>query len=475
MSGQVSQVAPSRETADGSIGGLVDLIDDDAVEEAVGHLRALIRIDTTNPPGNEIATARYLEDVLKSEGLEPEVLESEPGRGNLVVRLKATAPEPGAGPLLLTSHMDVVPAETDRWSQPPFSGLVKDGFIWGRGTLDMKGMTAMSLAAILALKRHGVALRRDVILAAVADEEMGGEKGMGWMVTNHPDLLRAEYALNEVGGFTLWVAGRRFYPIQVAEKGVAWLKLRAQADPGHGAIPRTECAVGAVAEAVAKLVSQQPPVTVSRPQKVFLEALAAEVPLPAGVILKLASQPWLADKLVPVLFPDPDRAAAFLATMRNTANPTGLKAGGKTNVVPSTAEALIDGRVLPGSSTAELIKQMKTIIGPVSKRLSVEVEREMPPTTVSADTEMFRVIAETVARHDPGGIAVPYLIPGYTDAVWLSRLGVKTYGFSPVWLSPDVPFSKLFHGHDERVPLDGFAWGVRCLFDVVGQMAAVRD
>ncbi len=448
------------------------LCDDAAIAAAVEHLRALIRIDTTNHgdgSGNETEAARYLEKVLVEAGLAPTVLESAPGRGNLIVRLPATDPDPERGPLLLTGHLDVVPADPERWSRPPFSGDLEGGFIWGRGAVDMKGMTAMSLVSLLLLAKSDLPRRRDLILSAVADEEAGGEYGMGWLVAKHPDLLRAEYALNELGAFTLWVAGKRIYPIQCAEKGVAWMRLEATGSPGHGSIPRAESAVKTIAGAVTRLGEQQPPLRLCAPQERFVRALAEALPLPAGIAVRLASKPALAEHLIPLVFGERDRAEAFLATMRNTANPTGFQAGGKVNVLAGKASALVDGRVLPGSSTAELLDEIRTILGPLAESIKIEVQTDRPPTTVTPDTDLFRILTKTIERRDPGAKALPNMIPGYTDAVWLNKLGVKTYGFSPVWLGPDIQFAKLYHGDDERVPLDGFAWGTRCLFDVVLQ------
>ncbi|HZV02367.1 MAG TPA: M20/M25/M40 family metallo-hydrolase, partial [Planctomycetota bacterium] len=227
-------------------------------DEAVSHLQALLRIDTTNPPGNEIAAARYVKDVLDKAGIEARIYEPFPGRGNVVARLRAPVPQsigPGddGGALLLTSHMDVVPADKERWRHPPFSGERADGCIWGRGAVDMKSLLALSLALVCDLKRRNVTLRRDIVLVGCADEEMGSEKGTRWLVAHEPDAIRGEWSLGEVGGFTLHIGGKRAYPVQVAERGIAWLKITAEGKPGHGSMPVDENPVLRLTSAVSRL------------------------------------------------------------------------------------------------------------------------------------------------------------------------------------------------------------------------------
>ncbi|MBI4574674.1 MAG: M20/M25/M40 family metallo-hydrolase [Planctomycetes bacterium] len=442
-------------------------------EEALGHLVRLLRFDTTNPPGNETPAAEYLAGVLREAGVEARVLESAPGRGSCVARI------PGGGeggPLLLTSHIDVVPADPARWTRPPFSGDVADGAVWGRGALDMKSMTAYGLSAMLLAARERWRPRRDLLFAAVADEEDGGEHGMGYLVREHPDRVRAEFALNEVGGFTFWVEGERLYPVQVAQKGFAWLRLGATGSPGHGAVPREDNALVRLAEAVARLGRA----TLTRrhvPEvDAFLREMARSLPFPRSAVLGAVRLPGLGDWLLPRVAPDRERARLLAAALHDTVSPTIFQAGFKSNVIPGEAWAVLDGRFLPGSSAEALAEEVRRVVGP---GFDVTVERQGPPTVYSPDTPLFRTIRTVVEERDPGARVVPYMVVGFTDSFWLDRLGVTTYGFAPVRLPRDVAFASLYHGIDERIPVEGFRWGLGAFLEVVerfaGPTAAARS
>ncbi len=438
---------------------------DAAHQEAMGHLKALLRFDTTNPPGNETPAARYVEKVLHDAGIAAEVLESEPGRGSCVARIEGKGE---GGPLLLTSHLDVVPAEAAKWKHPPFEAVEDGGWLYGRGAIDMKSMTAYALMTMLLLKRHGVTPRRDVILSAVADEEEGGAKGMGFLVDKHPDRVRAEYALNEVGGFSLASGTKRVYPVQVASKGFAWMTLRAERPPAHGSVPREDSSIHVLAEAVERLRTRRLPLHVYPAAEAFVRKLAEGLPGIQSLILRGVLCPAIAD-LVLKLIPDRDRARALSATLRNTATVTGLRAGGKANVIPGLAEATVDGRYVPGQSVDDLVREVRAVVG---DGIAVEVFRSGVPVVTDSDTPLFRAIADVIARRDPGAEAVPYLMVGFTDAVHLAKLGVKTYGFAPVKLPPDVPFASLYHAHDERIPIEGFRWGLETFVEAVAEFVA---
>jgi acetylornithine deacetylase/succinyl-diaminopimelate desuccinylase-like protein len=447
-------------------------------DEAVVHLQSLLRLDTTNPPGNEILCARYVKDVLEREGIGARIFEPSPGRASVVARLSATrsslggiAPGDSGGALLLVSHLDVVPAERDRWTRDPFSGDIADGCVWGRGAVDMKSMVALSLACVLHLKRRGVALRRDVALVGFADEEAGSEKGARWFVDNEPEAIRAEWALCEVGGFTLYMGGRRFYPVQVAERGIAWLRIMAEGEPGHGSLPHDENAVIRLARAVARLEARALPVHVTAPARAFLEALAFEIGGTWGRFLRSLARPWLTDFLLARLPANQRRVLSAL--LRNTVSPTVLAAGSKENVIPSRASAVLDGRVLPGFTTADVIAEIKAALGRDGDGIRFEVIREAPPHVVPSETPLFDLMAKVVPEHDPGASAVPYMISGFTDGGPLATLGIKTYGFTPVRLPESLNFAALFHGNDERIPVDGFRWGVQVLCDVVERFCVV--
>jgi acetylornithine deacetylase/succinyl-diaminopimelate desuccinylase-like protein len=443
--------------------------------EAVGAatvevLRDLLRHDTTNPPGDEAACASYVAEHLRASGLEPQVLESAPGRANVVARLRGT--DPDAPPLLLNAHLDVVAAEADRWTHPPFAGEVADGFIWGRGAVDMKNMAAMSLGVLRILASTGVPLRRDVIFAGVADEEAGCEHGSAWLVDHHPDLVRAGYALGEVGGFTLHVSGQPIYPVQVAEKGVCWIRARAHGATGHGSMPREDNAVVRLAHFLDRVGRTKLKVRRSAAVDRFVNELAATQGRLPQAVLRGMLDARLSGLLTGRVLPDRSVARMFEAILRNTATPTVLRAGSKINVIPSAAEAELDGRIAVGSTADALMAELRELAGP---GIDLEVLKSRSPHEAPMDTELFETIREVVGEHHPGAVAVPSVIPGFTDAHYWSKLGAVCYGFSPVRLEPHhPPFADLFHGDDERIPVGGFTAGLRMLADTVFRFVAAE-
>ncbi|MDI7276319.1 MAG: M20/M25/M40 family metallo-hydrolase, partial [Anaerolineae bacterium] len=362
-------------------------------EETVEHLSRLIRFDTSNPPGNETPAALYLKQVLEREGFEEmQLLEAAPRRGNLVVRLRGDGSRP---PLLLCAHLDVVPAEPEHWAQPPFSGVIVDGELWGRGALDMKHMAAMSLTVLLLARRQSLPLKRDLIFAAVADEEMGSEHGARWLVENHPELLRAEYALNEMGGMLIPLAGVRTYPIQVAEKGLCWLRMRARGQPGHGSTPHADNAVVHLARAVARIGDGgRMPLHVTRPAASFIRSLAAALPFPKSALLRGLLRPGLARLLLRSL--PQEWAPFFRALLSNTVAPTGLRAGVKTNVIPAGAEAELDCRLLPGYAAEDALREIRAIVGP---EVELEPLKVSPGIAFDSDTELFQLLKRTLVAH----------------------------------------------------------------------------
>jgi acetylornithine deacetylase/succinyl-diaminopimelate desuccinylase-like protein len=440
-------------------------------DEAVRHLQALLRFDTTNPPGNEIAVARYVKEVLEKDGIEARIFEPFPGRGNVVARLPKTlslggvGAGDGGGPLVLCSHMDVVPAERDKWRRDPFSGEIAEGCIWGRGAVDMKSLLALSLACVSDLKRRKVDLRRDVVLVGVADEEMGSEKGARWLVAHEPEAIAGEWGLGEVGGFTLHIGGKRAYPVQRAERGIAWIRVVADGPPGHGSMPHNENAVLRLARAVSLFRSNALPIHVTEPARAFLDSLSFFVGGAWGRALRLLENPWFSDFLLDRMPPEKRRGLNPL--LRNTVSPTILEAGSKENVIPSRAYAVLDGRILPGYTTADLLAELRGLLGSDAEGIRFEVLREAPPNVVPRKTPLFELISSVVREHDPGAEAVPYLISGFTDAQPLAALGIKQYGFNPVKLPEGLDFGALYHGHDERIPEDGFRWGVSVLADLL--------
>lgn len=439
--------------------------DSELADHAVDLCQRLLRIDTTNPPGNERPAADLCATELRAAGLEPVVLESAPGRANVVARHRGTGARP---PLLLTAHLDVVPADPSQWRYPPFSGEIAEGCLWGRGAIDMKNHAAMAIALICRLAREGIQLERDIIFAGVADEEMGCEFGSGFLVDEHPDLVRAEFALGEGGGFNIHLGGKRFFTLQVAEKGFCWVKARLHGEPGHGSLPRTDSAVYKLAAALGRLGKRGLPFHETPVVTRFLEAITAAQPRPLQPLLKAVAKSGVLPQLVKRI-PDPGVARGVSAMLANTASPTVLRAGDKTNVIPGVAEAHIDGRTLPGQSDADFIAELAQIMG---EDVEFEVMRSAPPTvTEPASSPLYDTIVDVMAAAEPDAVVVPYLLPGFTDAKSFSKLNTRWYGFSPVKLPRDMRFADMFHGHNERIPVDGLRWGTRILSQVVMRFA----
>ena len=453
------QAAATQQSADDAAMG----------DAAVRHLQALLRIDTTNPPGNETPAAEYLAELLREHGLEPFLDGPVPERHSVVARLPAAAPRPGLGPLLLHAHLDVVPADAASWTHPPFGGVIEGGYLWGRGAIDMKHMAVMAALVIGRLARERRPLGRDVIFAGVADEEAGSDDGAKFLVDRHPDRVRAEYALGEVGGATIHLGGKALYPVQVAEKGVVWMKLRARGTAGHGSMPREDNAVARLGDAVARLGRTPLPHRMTEATAAYIDALAATQQFPKNLVLQQLKRPALARRILKML-PDPGAARALAAVLSNTAVPTVLRAGSKTNVIPAVAEAEVDGRSLPGQTAADLVAEVRRVVG---EGIEVEVVRESTPYSTEAASPLWDAIVATVAAHHPGAVCIPYIIPGFTDAKQWARLGARCYGFAPARFPDDgTKFADLFHGKDERIPTEGLRWGAKVLYDLVVRFAS---
>lgn len=408
--------------------------------EALANLRALIRCDTVNPPGNERIATELLAAALGGEGISSVVLEKEPTRANLVARIDGGS----EAPLMLSSHTDVVPVEPQRWSRAPFGAEIADGCVWGRGAIDMKPKCATDLGLMLALKRAGATPNRDLIFAAVADEEAGSELGARFLVERHPALVRAGWVLNEAGGFTLHLGGRRYYPIQVAEKGYVTVRITVHAQPGHGSIPRPDTAIAWLAELILRLNRT--------PMRSRLTPLMRRTLADLGI--EAQSAPPL-----------------FRSMLANTVTPTIVRAGYKDNVIPGEASAVLDGRTLPGETPQSFLRELREIVGPEP---ALEIIKSAPPAEGNADTPLFRTIARQLEAADPGARAIAWMLPGATDSKFYAQLGATCYGFAPVKVGPRMPFGSLYHGHDERIPLDGFLWGLRVYTEVVLNFLGLR-
>jgi acetylornithine deacetylase/succinyl-diaminopimelate desuccinylase-like protein len=422
------------------------------MSEVVTLARELIRFDTTNTDDpstgrGERAAAEHVAGLLAEAGYEPVYVEPARGRGNVVARLPGADPSRGA--LLVHGHLDVVPADPAEWSVPPFEGEIRDGYLWGRGAIDMKHMLAMSLTVARRFKRDGIVPPRDVVFAFLADEEAGGAQGAGWLVEHRPELFDGvTEAVSEVGGFSLTVRdGVRAYLVETAEKGVMWLRLKVRGAAGHGSMVHTDNAVAKLAAALTRLEEHRFPLVLTEPVRDFLTGVS-----------ELTGVPFDPD--------DPETAVARLgslarmigATLRDTTNTTMLRAGYKSNVVPSLAEATVDGRMLPGREAA-FERELAEVLGP-----GVELDWDsLPPVQTTFDGRLVDAMAAAIDAEDPGARILPYMLSAGTDAKSFQRLGIRHFGFAPLRLPPELDFTALFHGVDERVPVDGLEFGERVL------------
>ncbi len=425
----------------------------DPAEEVVDLCRDLIRIDTTNTGDlatcvGERAAAEHVAGLLDEVGLVPEIRESAPGRASVVARFEGTDPSRGA--LLVHGHLDVVPADPDEWSVHPFSGELSDGYLWGRGAIDMKDFDAMVLAVVRDWRRRGVRPPRDLVLAFTADEEAGSDYGARFLVRRHRELLDGcTEAIGEVGGFSYTVGpDLRLYLIETAEKGIDWLRLTARGRPGHGSLVHEDNAVTALCEAVARLGRHRFPVELTPTVRAFLEHVSELL----GITLDVDDPEAAVGKLGPV-------AAIIGATLRNTANPTRLAAGYKENVIPGRASATVDCRTLPGRADA-FLAGVRDLIGP---DIEVEFVQHQPAVETTFDGPLVDAMAAALRAQDPGARPIPYMLSGGTDAKAWTEAGIRCFGFAPLRLPPDLNFAALFHGIDERVPIEGLQFGVRVL------------
>ncbi|WP_448612626.1 M20/M25/M40 family metallo-hydrolase [Modestobacter sp. URMC 112] len=424
-----------------------------AQQEVAELLSDLIRIDTTNTgdtatSAGERAAAEWVAGKLDEVGIASTIHESEPGRASLVARIEGTNRDRPA--LLVHGHLDVVPADPTEWSVHPFSGEERDGYVWGRGAVDMKDMDAMTLALVRDWARTGVRPDRDIVLAFVADEEAGGRKGAHYMVDHHADLFEGcTEAISEVGGFSITVRDDlRLYLVQTAEKGLAWMKLTAQGRPGHGSFVHDDNAVTRLADAVSRIGSTRLPTVLTPPMREFLDAVGDAY----GIDIDPDS---------------PEEALARLgsisrmigAALRNTANPTMLDAGYKANVIPGTASATVDGRFLFGQEEV-FEKQLDELIGEGVQREWL-VHDQAVETTFDGPT--VDLMVEALKAEDEGARPVPFTMSGGTDAKSFETLGMRCFGFSPLKLPADLDFASLFHGIDERISVDSLHFGIRVL------------
>ena len=419
--------------------------------DAISICQTLIRIPSVNfgdGQGDEAGVAAKVVELFAEVGIESRIYESAPGRCNVIANISGENPQrPG---LVVHGHLDVVPADAKDWSVDPFAAEIRDGMIWGRGAVDMKNTDAMIIAIFRMWARKGIKPPRNIVLAFFADEEAGSLFGSRWMVAHHPEVFDGcSEGISEVGGFSVTVAGdKRLYFIEAAQKGIHWMKLSAVGRAGHGSMMNPENALTRISEAVTRIGNYEWPQRYTKTVKILFKKIA-----------EVTGKKYDEKDLRPLLKEIGPMARMIGATLQNTANPTMLEAGYKANVIPQTANAVIDGRFLPGFET-ELDQTIKELIGPdvvvttVTHDIALEVDFE---------GDLVEAMNRAILEFDPEGIPVPYLMSGGTDNKALSELGIVGYGFSPLRLPPDLDFMALFHGVDERVPIEGLKFGVNVL------------
>ena len=440
-----------------------------AVEkEVTRYLQGLIRLDTTNPPGNETLAANYLAELFWREGLKPQVTESEPGRGNVTVRIPGGS-EP---PFMLLGHTDVVAAEPEKWTHPPFEGGLYDGYVWGRGTLDMKDMVAAELMVILLLKRQGVFLNRDLIFAATADEEAGkGNHGIGWLLDNHPDQVDAPFVLTEGGGTNFRVGERRFYGCQTGQKGIFRFRLKAVGKPGHGSMPHGENALVHLCKVVSELGKAEFPLHMSGTLEAFLDGIAKTQDLETATLFRDVSHSERGEAALKALPVEKEMVSRLRSLLRNTVSPTMLQAGSKINVIPSEATAWLDGRLVPGQTKESFLAEIRPYLG---ESVEVEVDQYNPALETGTDSPLYQVIIDVMEKHDPEAVVLPEIITGGTDAKHICprRMGTQVFGFMPRCQVGEGEMN-MIHGTDERISVKNLNFATRVIYDIVCRFCGI--
>ncbi|MGH2933863.1 MAG: M20/M25/M40 family metallo-hydrolase [Gaiellaceae bacterium] len=430
--------------------------------DVVELLRDLIRFDTTNPPGNETECVAYVQRLLDEVGVESRIVARDAGCPNLIARVHGTGEAP---PLLLYGHVDVVTTAGQEWTHPPFGGELVDGWVWGRGALDMKGGVAMIVDAFLRAARGELKPRGDVVLAVLSDEENGGDYGARFLAEEHADLFEGvRHALGEFGGARITIGGKAFYPIQVAEKQMCWLKGTVRGPGGHAALGVRGSAMGKAGRILARLDSGRLPVHVTPVTRAWIEAMAAELPRPQSLVLRSLLDPRLAEVTLRVPLPEMrtlDRA------LRNTVSATIVHGGEKINVVPSQIDLELDARSLPGYGPDEVIRESHALVGP---ELELDVLRH-DPYPAHSDLSQLGLLGGVLRELDAEALPVPMLQVGVTDGRFLAAIGIQTYGFLPLNLPDGFEFTKLIHAADERVPADAIRFGAEAVGRVVERYA----
>lgn len=424
-------------------------------------LQTLIRFDTTNPPGNEYLAINWARDTLADAGIESTILAKEPNRPNLIARIRGAGVAP---PLLLQGHVDVVTTEGQEWDHPPFSGDIIDGYIWGRGTLDMKGSVSMMMSAFLQAKHDDLKLPGDVILCLLADEEAGGDFGAQFLVEEYPSLFDGvRFALGEAGGFSLNLAGKTYYPIMVAEKQICWTRITLRGPAGHGSMIHRDGAMAQLGQILNTLNKKRLPVHVTSSVRQMFSGIADALNFPMSSLLRLVLNPIFTDRLIGLLG---DSGKLFEPLFHNTVNATIVHGGNKINVIPSEITLELDGRLLPGFTPEHMLSELKNLLG---QNTNFEIVRYDPGPS-EPDMGFFDTLGDILKTEDPEGYPIPLVMTGVTDARHFSKLGIQTYGFTPMKLPAGFKFANLAHAANERIPVDCMAFGTRAILEAMRRM-----
>ena len=421
----------------------------------------LIRFDTSNPPGHERECALWIKALLDEHRIDNQILHPPglPERCNVIARVPGRGDAP---PLLLQGHTDVVSVHGQRWDRDAFRGLIADGCVWGRGAVDMKGGLTMMLHALLRARHSDVPPPGDIILAAVADEELGGRQGAAFLVHEHPHLFDGvRHAFGELGGFTVHVRGHRFYPIMVAEKHICRIRVTFLGNGGHGSQIHRNTALSRAARALRRLERRHPPFKIVDATRAMLEAMIEEMSMTEAMALRMAMKPNTTGMALGLMG---DKVGRMLEPMfRDTISPTIIAGGVQENAVPSEVQVLLDCRLLPGSSQSDIVRDVLAIVGE-NAEIKVERYEDGPPTV---DMSLMPYLSNLLEKADPGAKAIPFMVAGGTDAKWFHELGIDTYGFTPMQLPPDLDFMALFHGPNERIPVDALNFGSALMYEAV--------
>lgn len=433
--------------------------------DVVTILQRLIQFDTTNPPGNEVEAIQWIKSLFDKAGIQNQIVAKSPSRPNLIARVKGSG---SAAPLLLQGHVDVVTTEGQSWQTPPFDGVIKGDYLWGRGALDMKGGLAMMIAALLRIARENKLPSGDIIFAALADEEAGGEYGAAFLVDEHPDIFKGvQYALGEFGGFSIYIAGKKFYPIMIAEKQLCWMQLTLHGPAGHGSMVHRGGATAKLGKLLVELDKNLLPAHITPATKTMINGLAKGLSFPLNFLLKLILYPPLTDIILNSLG---ESGNVFLPLFHNTVNATIIHGGKKENVIPSTITVDLDGRLLPGFKPETMIAELSKYLPPDAE-LKVKLYEPGPP---EPDMGMFDLLADVLKQADPTGTPSPLVLSGVTDARHFARLGIQTYGFTPMDLPANFNFTQTIHAADERIPLKSLEFGTSAIYQVIQRIGETQ-